>query len=87
MRLVIQGSALTYSHLAHIHQLCATSVQFVQMALHAYYLANQTTPLPAVQQFCAEQNIDCAYVQDLNTYEIWFMRNGYGFDADYDRVY
>lgn len=64
MRLVVQGSAISYSHLAHIHQLCGTSVQFVQTAQHAYYLANQASSLPAVQQFCAEQQIDCAYVQD-----------------------
>lgn len=64
MRLVVQGSAITYSHLAHIHQLCGTSVQFIQTAQHAYYLANQATILPAIQQFCAEQQIDCAYVQD-----------------------
>ena len=63
MRLVVQGSAITLSHLAHIHQLSNTSVQFVQIAQHAYYLANQAA-LPAVQQFCAEQQIDCAYVQD-----------------------
>lgn len=64
MRLVVQGPAITFSHLAHIHQLCATSAQFTQIAQHAYYLANQATILPEVQQFCAEQNIDCAYVQD-----------------------
>ena len=64
MRLVIQGSAVTYSHLSHIHQLCATSVQFTQIAQHAYYLANQPVALPAVQHFCAEQQIDCTYVQD-----------------------
>jgi len=64
MRLVVQGPAITFSHLAHIHQLCASSVQFVQIAQHAYYLANQATALPAVQQFCLEQNIDCAYVQN-----------------------
>jgi phosphoserine phosphatase len=64
MRLVIQGSAVTFSHLAHIHQLCATSVQFIQIAEHAYYLANQTTPLESIKQFCTEHKIDCAYVQD-----------------------
>ncbi len=63
MRLVIQGSATTVSHLAHIHQLCSTSVQFVQIAQHCYYLANQSVN-SAVQQFCAEQHIDCAYVED-----------------------
>lgn len=64
MRLVIQGSSISFSHLAHIHQLCATSVQFTQIAEHAYYLSNQTTPLESVQQFCREQKIDCAYVND-----------------------
>lgn len=70
MRLVVQASGnqnstITYSHLAHIHALCGTSVQFVQTGQHAYYLANQTR-LPAVQKFCAEQNIDCAYVEDTH---------------------
>lgn len=64
MRLVVQGSAITLSHLTHIHRLCGTSVQFVQIAQHAYYLANQPTVQPEIHQFCAEQNIDCAYVQD-----------------------
>jgi phosphoserine phosphatase len=64
MRLVVQGSAITLSHLTHIHRLCGTSVQFVQIAQHAYYLANQPTVMPEIKQFCAEQNIDCAYVQD-----------------------
>ncbi len=67
MRLVVQGSAITYAHLAHIHQLCGTSVQFVQTAQHAYYLANQATILPAIKQFCAEQHIDCAWVPDNQT--------------------
>lgn len=64
MRLVIQGSSISFSHLAHIHQLCVTNVQFTQIAEHAYYLPNQTTPLESVQQFCKEQKIDCAYVND-----------------------
>lgn len=63
MRLVVQGPSITTPHLAHIHLLCGTSVQFVQIAQHGYYLANQSVN-PAVQQFCAEQNIDCAYVDD-----------------------
>jgi phosphoserine phosphatase len=67
MRLVVQGSTITYSHLAHIHQLCGTSVQFVQISLHAYYLANQVNILPTVQEFCAKQHIDCSYVQDSQT--------------------
>jgi phosphoserine phosphatase len=76
MRLVVQGSAITHSHLAHIHQLCATSVQFTQIAQHAYYLANQATPLASVQEFCAEQKVDCTYVQDkhlLNHYGLCVM--------------
>ncbi len=67
MRLVVQGSAISYSHLVHIHQLCNTSVQFVQTAQHAYYLANQTSIPAEIQNFCAEQHIDCAYVQDSQT--------------------
>jgi phosphoserine phosphatase len=81
MRLVIQaspsqGSTITFAHLAHIHQLCATSVQFTQIAEHAYYLANQNTPIEAVQQFCAQQKIDCAYVEDkqlLKNYNLCVM--------------
>lgn len=76
MRLVIQGSSITYSHLSHIHQLCGTSVQFVQISLHAYYLANQATILPTVQEFCANQHIDCSYVQDnqmLNKFGLCVM--------------
>jgi phosphoserine phosphatase len=64
MRLVVQGSAITFAHLAHIHQLCATSVQFMQIAQHGYYLSNQAAVNADVQKFCTEQNIDCAYVQD-----------------------
>jgi phosphoserine phosphatase len=76
MRLVIQGSSITYSHLSHIHQLCGTSVQFVQISRHAYYLANQATVLPVVQEFCANQHIDCSYVQDnqmLNKFGLCVM--------------
>ena len=64
MRLVIQGSHITYSHLAHIHQLSQTSVQFVQTGQHAYYLANQANVNADIQAFCSAQQIDCAYVQD-----------------------
>lgn len=64
MRLVVQGTAIRHAHLAHIHQLSTTSVQFVQTGAHAYYLANQAAALPAVQAFCAEQHIDCSYLPD-----------------------
>lgn len=63
MRLVVQSSSITLSHLAQIHHLCNTSVQFVQIAQHAYYLANQSI-VPDVQKFCTEHLIDCDYVQD-----------------------
>jgi phosphoserine phosphatase len=66
MRLVIQSPTMTYAHVAHIHQICATSVQFVQTGQHAYYLANQPQQLPAVAQFCSEQRIDFAYVEDTH---------------------
>lgn len=67
MRLVVQSPNITVAHLAHLHQLCNTSVSFTQIAQHAYYLANQANILPAVQQFCVEQKMDCAYVQDTHT--------------------
>ena len=64
MRLVVQGSSISYSHLAHIHAVCNTSVQFAQNGQHSYYLANQNQVLPTIQKFCLEQRIDCTYVQD-----------------------
>ncbi len=64
MRLVIQGSTITFAHLAHIHQLCGTSMQFTQIAQHGYYLANQSEKNQAVIDFCASQNIDCCYVEN-----------------------
>ena len=64
MRLVIQSPNITVAHLAHIHQLCATNVQFMQIAQHGYYLANQTNKNEAVIAFCASQNIDCSYVEN-----------------------
>jgi phosphoserine phosphatase len=63
MRLVIQSPAIREAHLAHIHQLSQTSVQFVQIAEHAYYLANQTKR-DAVLAFCQAQQIDASYVED-----------------------
>ena len=69
MRLVIQGSHITYSHLAHIHQLSQTSVQFVQTGQHAYYLANQASVNADIQAFCSVQQIDCAYVEDKHIFK------------------
>lgn len=63
MRLVIQSPAIREAHLAHIHQLSQTSVQFVQIGQHAYYLANQTKR-DAVLDFCEVQKLDASYVED-----------------------
>jgi phosphoserine phosphatase len=64
MRLVVQGPAITYAHLTHIHHLGGTGIQFIQTAEYAYYLPNQATVLPAIKQFCANQHIDYALVPD-----------------------
>lgn len=64
MRLVIQGPAITFAHLAHIHQLCGSSVQFTQIAQHGYYLANQPEKNQTVIDFCTSQNIDCSYLDN-----------------------
>jgi phosphoserine phosphatase len=64
MRLVVQGQSITQSHLAHIHQIANTSVQFTQTGEYHYYLPNQAQNNPNIQTFCQQQKIDCAYVQD-----------------------
>lgn len=63
MRLVLQSPAIREAHLAHIHQLSQTSVQFVQIGEHAYYLPNQAKR-DEVLSFCLAQNIDASYVDD-----------------------
>lgn len=69
MRLVIQGSPITFQHLSHIHQLAGANygLQFVQIAEHAYFLPAQKSKSEDVVKFCAEQKIDCAYVDDKLT--------------------
>ena len=64
MRLVLQGRAITQSHLGHIHRMLSTNTQFMQIAEHAYYLPVQIAEIKEVKIFCAEQNIDCALVPD-----------------------
>lgn len=65
MRLVIQSTAIRHAHLVHIHQLSQTSVQFVQIAEHAYYLANQSQNAE-VLAFCKAEFIDASYVEDTH---------------------
>jgi phosphoserine phosphatase len=64
MRLVLQGRAITVSHLTHIHRIIGGNTQFMQIAEHAYYLPTNHTEVATVKTFCAEQQIDCALVPD-----------------------
>ena len=69
MRLVVQGSSIQLQHLVHIHQLSQSKqgAQFVQIALHAYYLPHQDLASQDVIDFCKAQAIDCAYVPEKQT--------------------
>ncbi len=74
MRLVVQSQAITMAHLTHIHGLLGSSMQYMQVAEHAYYLPHNTTPdlevdLEKTKAFCADQKIDCAYVQDTEVFK------------------
>lgn len=64
MRLVIQNKNIREHHLHHIYQLSQAQqgIQFVQVGEHAYYLPKQDNISSEVVQFCAQENIDCAYV-------------------------
>jgi phosphoserine phosphatase len=76
MRLVVQGRAITVAHLTHIHRLIGGNTQFMQIAEHAYYLPTNSTDVEAVKTFCAEQQIDCAFVpnaQRLNHFGLCVM--------------
>lgn len=64
MRLVIQGRAISIAHLTHIHRLIGGNKQFIQIGEYAYYLPISSFETKEVQQFCAEQEIDCALVPD-----------------------
>lgn len=65
MRLVVQGRAVTVAHLQHIHALLGVNTQFVQIAEYAYYLPVNIDEVDAIKAFCAEQEIDCALVPDM----------------------
>ena len=69
MRLVVQSPAIQFQHLVHIHQISQSNqgAQFIQIAEHAYYLPHQESASQAVIDFCAAQNIDCAYVPEKQT--------------------
>lgn len=64
MRLVIQNKNVRDHHLHHIYQLSLAQqgIQFVQIGQHAYYLPKQDNISSEIVQFCAQENIDCAYV-------------------------
>ncbi len=69
MRLVIQYKNIRGHHLSHIHQLSSAQqgLQFVQIGEHAYYLPRQDNIAIEIIEFCAGENIDCAYVPDKLT--------------------
>ena len=64
MRLVVQGAAIRTPHLQHIHQLCGVTSSFMQIGEHAYYLQINSIDITAIKNFCIDQNIDCALVDD-----------------------
>ena len=64
MRLVVQGAAIRTPHLQYIHQLCGVTASFMQIGEHAYYLQISATDVTEVKNFCNEQHIDCALVDD-----------------------
>lgn len=64
MRLVVQSAVIRTPHLQHIHQLCGVTASFMQTGEYAYYLQINSMDVTAVKKFCAEQNIDCALVDD-----------------------
>jgi phosphoserine phosphatase len=76
MRLVVQGSQLSIAHLTHIHRLIGGHTQFMQIGEYAYYLPTNEAHIDEVQQFCADQHIDCALVPDaqrLNQFGLCVM--------------
>lgn len=64
MRLVVQGRAISFSHLTHIHRIIGGHTQFIQVGEFAYYLPIQQQDTTEVARFCAEQMLDCAVVPD-----------------------
>lgn len=66
MRLVIQGPFLKPEHLSHISTMVGG--QFTPTIPSAYSVA-VTEPLPAVADYCASVQLDCAFVPDHLTLE------------------
>lgn len=76
MRLVVQGRAISLAHLTHIHRIIGGHAQFIQVGEFAYYLPIQHPEIDEVVRFCAEQQLDCAVVQDqqrLSTFGLCVM--------------
>lgn len=71
MRLVVQGQAITMAHLTHIHGLLGSSMQYVQVGEHAYYLpqTSNQAEIERIKVFCAEQKIDFACMQDTEVFK------------------
>ncbi|SNR97535.1 phosphoserine phosphatase [Methylobacillus rhizosphaerae] len=69
MRLVIQGSTISFQQLGHIHQLTSANhhQQFIQIGEHAYTLPNQQEIPRELLAFCLEQQIDISLVDDNHT--------------------
>jgi len=69
MRFVVQGPSISFQHLLHLHQLCHApqGQQFVQIAERAYYLPAQQSVSQEAIDFCASQQLDCAFVPDKLT--------------------
>ena len=62
MRLVLQGSALNQQHLQHISKLCHGNTAVHIDAQACFFPVSQ--PDTAVADYCAAQQIDCAFVPD-----------------------
>ncbi|WP_047532896.1 phosphoserine phosphatase SerB [Methylotenera sp. N17] len=76
MRLVVQGRAISLSHLTHIHRIIGGHAQFIQVGEFAYYLPIQQQDTAEVARFCAEQLLDYAVVPDqqrLNQFGLCVM--------------
>ena len=70
MRLVIQGHALQSRHLQHIAGLCGGQrrpEEFRQLAPQAWMLPHADTINAGIEAYCANQQLDCAFVADHHT--------------------
>jgi len=64
MRLVVQGRAIHVAHLTHIHRLVGGNAQFMQTGEFSYYLPTNLTSSAEISGFCAQEQVDCAFVPD-----------------------